>query len=106
MVAQFTLTLSWPAVMAVIGFFALLISAINLFIKVNKNHKLLMESKVGTTEFKSHCDKNDVAFKEISEKQINVQLETNKILATMSTNIGILTTDVSWLKKKEEGVGK
>lgn len=71
--------------------------------KVNKNHKLLMDSKVGVIEFKEHCNKNEIAFKEISEKQINVQLETNKILATMSTNIATLKNDVKWMKLKELG---
>jgi hypothetical protein len=101
MVAQITLTLSWQAIAAFVGFFGLIISAINLLIKVNRNHRLLMDSKVDIDEFKEHCRKNENEFKAITEKQINVQIDTNQILATMSTNIGILATDVSWLKDKE-----
>jgi hypothetical protein len=87
--------------MAIVGVLGLLISLINLLLKVNRNHKLLMDSKVNITEFKEHCAKNDMSFKEINEKQITVQLETNKILATMSTNIGVLKNDIAWMKNKQ-----
>lgn len=112
MVAEITLTISWGSIAAFTGFFALILAAINLLIKVNKNHKDLMKTKVDQIVYEEHikgyekhCTENKQSFERMQQYQICQLDKQNQLLrelfdqsSELKVQVAETRKDIGWMK--------